>query len=41
MAVGAAGKHTYRAVFHLHISKEDSIFAANEIVRIINELSKG
>lgn len=41
VAVGAAGKHTYRAVFHLHISKEDSIFAANEIVRIINELSKG
>jgi threonine aldolase len=34
------GANSYRAVFHFQISDEDTLFAANTIVELINELNK-
>lgn len=39
VAIGAAGKYTYRAVFHLQVSADEAIIAGNEIVQTISELS--
>lgn len=37
--IGAAGYKLFRAVFHLEISKEDSVFAADSIINIIEKLN--
>ncbi len=39
VAIGAAGKFTYRAVFHLQVSADEAERAANEIVQTISEIS--
>lgn len=35
--IGAAGKNTLRAVFHLQISEEATVYAANAIIQFINQ----
>ncbi len=36
--IGAAGKNSLRAVFHLQVNEEEAIFAGNQIVETIKEL---